>query len=212
MPFMYIEKVLFKNFVQSIFCEQLPLRTLRSHLANFEEGVDACVPQGTGPTAVEAQQQSRSLGSQMDLTEGLEMGLALSLPSPQRAHVAVSILCGGHRCLPHSFGWNVCEERPIGISLRPAERTRVPTWDLAIALQGLSQAPFESLEEVPASFLTLKTLFLLAISFVKRIRDLQVLLVAPSCFFAPGMVKAFLHPRPGYISKVPTNVACSIVL
>jgi len=68
--------------VQSIFCEQLPLRMLCSHLANFEEGVDACVPQGSGPTAVEAQQQSRSLGSQMDLTEGLEMGLALSLPSP----------------------------------------------------------------------------------------------------------------------------------
>ncbi len=62
-------------------------------------------------------------------------------------------------------------------------------------------------------FLTLKALFLLAISSLKRIGDLQALLVATSCLeFAPGMVKAFLHPRPGYIPKVPANVARSIML
>ncbi len=97
--------------------------------------------------------------------------------------------------------------------LRPAARTRVPTWDLAIVLQGLSLAPFEPLEEVPAKFLTLKALFLLAISSLKRIGDLQALSVAPSCLeFAPGMVKEFLHPKPGYIPKVPANVARSIML
>ncbi len=47
------------------------------------------------------------------------------------------------------------------LRLRPAARTRVPTWDLVIVLQGLSLAPFEPLEEVPAKFLTLKALFLL---------------------------------------------------
>ncbi len=84
------------------------------------------------------------------------------------------------------------------LRLRPAARTRVLTWDLAIVLQGLSLAPFEPLEEVPAKFLTLKALFLLAISSLKRIGDLQALSVAPSCLeFAPGMVKAFIHPRPG---------------
>ncbi|CAM4711693.1 unnamed protein product [Leuciscus chuanchicus] len=97
--------------------------------------------------------------------------------------------------------------------LRPAVRSRVPPWDLSIALQGLSLAPFEPIEEVPEKFLTLKALFLLAISSLKRIGDLQALSVAPSCLeFAPGMVKAFLHPRPGYIPKVPTNVARPIVL
>ncbi len=55
------------------------------------------------------------------------------------------------------------------LRLRPAARSRVPTWDLAIVLQGLSLAPFEPLEEVPAKFLTLKALFLLAISSLKRI-------------------------------------------
>ncbi len=97
--------------------------------------------------------------------------------------------------------------------LRPTVHTRVPTWDLATVLQGLSLAPFEPLEEVPAKFLTLKALFLLAISSLKSIVDLQLLSVAPSCLeFAPGMVKAFLHPRPGYVPKIPTNVARSIML
>ncbi|CAM4555428.1 unnamed protein product [Leuciscus chuanchicus] len=97
--------------------------------------------------------------------------------------------------------------------LRPAVRSRVPPWDLSVALQGLSQAPFEPIEEVPEKFLTLKAIFLLAISSLKRIGDLQALSVAPSCLeFAPGMVKAFLHPRPGYIPKVPTNVVRPVVL
>ncbi len=74
-------------------------------------------------------------------------------------------------------------------------------------------APFEPLEEVQAKFLTLKALFLLAISSHKRIADLQALLFAPSCLeFAPGMVNAFLHPRPGYVPKVPANVVRSIML
>ncbi len=99
------------------------------------------------------------------------------------------------------------------LRLRPAARTRVPTWDLAIVQQGLSLAPFKPLEEVLAKFLTLKALFLLAISSLKRIGDLQALSVAPSCLeFATGMVKAFLHPRPGYVPKFPANVAKSIML
>ncbi len=65
--------------------------------------------------------------------------------------------------------------------------------------------PSMPLEEVPAKFLTFKALFLLAISSLKKI--------APSCLeFAPGMVKVFLHPRPGYVPKVPTNVARSVML
>ncbi len=36
------------------------------------------------------------------------------------------------------------------LRLRPAACTRVPTWDLAIVLQGFSLAPFKPLKEVPA--------------------------------------------------------------
>ncbi len=60
---------------------------------------------------------------------------------------------------------------------------------------------------------TLKPLFLLAISSLKRIGDLQALSVAPSCLeFAPGMVTAFLHARPGYVPKFPASVARLILL
>ncbi len=76
------------------------------------------------------------------------------------------------------------------LRLRLAARTRVPRWDLAIVLQGLSSALFEPLEEVQAKFLTLKAFLLFSISSLKRIGDLQALSVAPSCLeFAPGMVK-----------------------
>ncbi len=62
----------------------LPLRTFRSRLALFREGAQACVPQGSGPAAAEAQRRLQSWGSQMDLSAEVEMGTALSLPSPDR--------------------------------------------------------------------------------------------------------------------------------
>ncbi len=123
-------------------------------------------------------------------------------------------LCGGHKCLPHFFVGMPLGKDPLvsrflcgTLRLRPVARNRVPTWDLAIVLQGLSLAPVEPLEDVPAKFLTLKALFLLAISSLMRIGDLQALSVAPLCLeFAPGMVKAFLHPRPCYVPKVMWRV------
>jgi len=63
--------------------------------------------------------------------------------------------------------------------------------------------------ETPA----LKTIFLLAISSLKIIGDIQALSVSPSCLeFLPNMVKAFLHSRPRYVPKDPTNVVRPIVL
>ncbi len=96
-------------------------------------------------------------------------------------------------------------------TLRPAHHSKIPTWDLAVVLEGLCNAPFEPTEEV--KFLTLKTVFLLAIFSLKRIGDFQALSVLPSCLeFAPGMVRAFLYPRSGYDLKVPTNTLRPIVL
>lgn len=57
-------------------------------------------------------------------------------------------------------------------------------------------APFESTDEVSEKFISFKVGFLLAIMFLKRVGDLQALSVAPSSLeFAPGRVKAILHPR-----------------
>ncbi len=97
--------------------------------------------------------------------------------------------------------------------LRPPVCPRMPTWDLAVVLEVLSKAPFELLEAVSPRFLTVKTVFLLAISSLKRVGDLQALSVAPSCLeFVPGMSRVFLYPRPGYVPKVLSVVPRPVIL
>ncbi|KAL0159107.1 hypothetical protein M9458_047183, partial [Cirrhinus mrigala] len=77
------------------------------------------------------------------------------------------------------------------LRLRPPVRPRVPSWDLP---------PFEPVEEISDRFLSIKTVLLFALSSLKRVGDLQALSVASSFLdFAPGLSKAFLYPRPGYI-------------
>jgi len=82
-----------------------------------------------------------------------------------------------------------------------------------VVFKGLSLAPFEPLDEVYEKFMSFKVAILLAITSLNRVGDLQALSVASSSLkFAPGRVKAILHPRPGYVPKVPSNVAWSIIL
>ncbi len=101
--------------------------------------------------------------------------------------------------------------RGIG-RLRPRVRPRMPTWDLAVVLEALSKVPFETLEEVLLRFLTVKTVFLLAISSLKKVGDLQALSVDPSCLqFLPGMARAFLYPRPGCVPKVPSVIPRPVI-
>ncbi len=97
--------------------------------------------------------------------------------------------------------------------LRPPIRATVPSWDLAIVLEGLVMTPFEPLESAPIRFLTLKMFFLMAITSLKRIGDLQALSISPSCLdFAPGLVKVILHHHPNYLPKVPFSTMNPVVL
>jgi hypothetical protein len=87
--------------------------------------------------------------------------------------------------------------------LRPVRPPSFPSWDLSVVLKGLIESPFEPLESAPVRILTLKVTLLLALASFKRVGDLQALSVSESCTeFAPGLVKAFLRPRPGYVPKV----------
>ncbi|KAL0161017.1 hypothetical protein M9458_044742, partial [Cirrhinus mrigala] len=72
------------------------------------------------------------------------------------------------------------------LRLRPPVRSRVPSWDLP---------PFEPIEEISDRHLTIKTVLLIAITSLKR-----------------GLAKAFLHPRSGYIPKVPSSAPRPVVL
>ena len=99
------------------------------------------------------------------------------------------------------------------LRIRPPARSRVPSWDLAVVLEALCKPPFEPIEEISDRLLTLKTAFLLAISSLRRVGDLQALSVAPSYLdFAPGLAKAFLYPRAGYVPKVPSSAPRPVML
>ncbi len=77
------------------------------------------------------------------------------------------------------------------------------SWDLSVVLKGLVEPPFEPLESAPERILMLKVTLLLALTSLKHVGDLQALSVSESCIeFTPGLVKAFLRPRPGYVLKV----------
>ncbi len=87
--------------------------------------------------------------------------------------------------------------------LRPVRPTAVPSWDLTVILEGLVMAPFEPLDSASERILTLKVTLFLALTSLKRVRDLQILSVSEMCMdFASGLVKVTLRPRPGYIPKV----------
>ncbi len=99
------------------------------------------------------------------------------------------------------------------LRLRPTVRSRIPPWDLAVVFEALCRPPFELIEEISDRHLPLKNVFLLAISSLKRVGDLQALLVAPTHLdIAPGMAKAFLYPRVGYVPKVPCVTPQPVVL
>ncbi len=86
--------------------------------------------------------------------------------------------------------------------LRPVRPTAVPSWDLSVVLEGLVTVPFEPLESASDRILTLKVVFLLALTSLKRVGDLQAFSVSETCMdFAPGLVKVTLQPRPGYIPR-----------
>jgi len=117
---------------------------------------------------------------------------------------------GSTCCLPRPFKWSFFGEAPTNNLL--------PLWYFeaevsSFILEGLSMPPFEPIEEVSEKCITLKTTFPLTILSFKRFGDIQALSVSPSWLeFSPGMVKAFLHPRPGYVPKVCTNIVKPIVL
>ncbi len=107
------------------------------------------------------------------------------------------------------------ENRPIGRNyliirflkgarrLNPPRPSTLPTWDLALVLDALTEPPFEPIQSVSLQLLSLKTALLLALAPVKRVGDLQALSIDNSCIeFGPGDCRLTLKPRKGYVPKV----------
>ncbi len=127
-------------------------------------------------------------------------------PSP-RAVEAVGVAPEGAQFISSSLSTKV-----VVLRMRPPVRSRVPPWDLAVVLEALCRHQFKPIEEISDRQLTVKTTFLLAISSLKRVGYLQALSVAPFYLdFAPGLAKAFLYPRAGYVPKVSSSTPRPVV-
>ncbi|KAL0186045.1 hypothetical protein M9458_017715, partial [Cirrhinus mrigala] len=82
----------------------------------------------------------------------------------------------------------------------------IPSWDLSVVLQALQEDPFEPLQSVDLSALSMKMALLTALASVKRVGDLRALSVNVSCLdFGLADSHIVLRPRPGYVPKVPTT-------
>ncbi|CAM4728577.1 unnamed protein product [Leuciscus chuanchicus] len=76
--------------------------------------------------------------------------------------------------------------------MNPPRPPSVPIWDLSLVLEAMKAHPFEPMETVDMKYLTLKTVFLIALSSVKRVGDLHALSVNASCLeFGPNDSKSF---------------------
>ena len=87
--------------------------------------------------------------------------------------------------------------------LRPPPRRFFPKWDLVTVMDGLSSAPFETLESMDLKHLSLKTALLLALASGKRVSDLTALSVQQSCMLvADDLSRITLRPNPAFQPKV----------
>ena len=78
----------------------------------------------------------------------------------------------------------------------------LPSWDLSLVLDALCGPPFEPIDRADLKVLTLKTVFLLAITTAKRVSDLHALSIHPECLsFGGGGLSVRLQPNPVFISK-----------
>ncbi|XP_018425159.1 PREDICTED: nucleolar protein 6 [Nanorana parkeri] len=88
--------------------------------------------------------------------------------------------------------------------LRPVVVRSVPQWNLSTVLQVLTAAPFEPLDEVSLRNLTLKTVFLVAITSARRVSELQALSIKEP-FLSIFEDRVVLRTDPAFLPKVASR-------
>ena len=116
------------------------------------------------------------------------------------------------QCLPLTEGTTIGNHHLITAWLRgykhqrPPRRRLAPPWDLAIVLAALREAPYEPLEKAPLRELTFKAIFLLAITSVRRVSELQALCAVPP-YTTVNPRSIILRVNPPFCPKTSTEVA-----
>ena len=83
---------------------------------------------------------------------------------------------------------------------RPPEKRLVPEWDLGKILVFLTSKLFEPISKVSLKHLTLKSVFLAAISTFRRCSDLQALRIDEG--FMNIVPEGIIFVRDGFLSKI----------
>ena len=85
---------------------------------------------------------------------------------------------------------------------RPRTTLVLPHWDLGIVPEALSKPPYEPLREACLKHLTLKTVFLLAMTSARRQSELKALVFDPQYIqFKPKRAGVMLYFTPGFMRK-----------
>ena len=84
---------------------------------------------------------------------------------------------------------------------RPAPVRHFSSWDLSVVFQSLSKEPFEPLQDISLKYLTLKTVFLVAITLARRIGELHALSIKKP-FLSVYTDRVVLKTDPAFLPKV----------
>ena len=83
---------------------------------------------------------------------------------------------------------------------RPKGRRRIPSWNLSLVLHQLTKAPFEPIKEASWKYLTLKTVFILALGSGKRRSEIHAW-QHRNIRHQSDWSRVFLYPSPSFLSK-----------
>ena len=98
-------------------------------------------------------------------------------------------------------------------NVRPPKRQLIPSWDLLEVLEVLRNPPFAPTSSLNLKNLTLKTIFLVAITSARRVSEIQALgRFSPFLRFEAQNV--VLNTIPGFLSKTanPSNLGSDLIL
>lgn len=101
----------------------------------------------------------------------------------QECHLSVSAIKGYKAMLNSIFsikGFDLSHDAVLreiikACSRRVPRSIGMPTWNLDVVLKALVRHPYEPMDTVPIRYLTMKTLFLVALATAKRVGELQAL-------------------------------------
>ncbi|KAM9325375.1 uncharacterized protein PAF06_001534 [Gastrophryne carolinensis] len=129
------------------------------------------------------------------LQHGLDLGLKLSTLKGQVSALSIFFQkTFAQHSLIKTFFQGVTH-------VRPPRKPMVPVWDLNLVLSALQGPPFEPIHEAALAVLTLKVVFLVAITSVRRVSELAALSIQPP-YFERHRDKVVFRFKPDFLPKV----------